>query len=121
MHLRLGGGVMTEIKLRNGDYVADGIGGVLRVDGTEALFQRVLFKLTARRGNFPFLKELGSTLYTLSSVPAIHRENAAEQAVAEALAGEKNLRVEKVALEGDELMVQLCYEGSPLDLHLTLS
>ena len=39
-----------ELKLRNGDYVPDGVGGLKRVEGREALLQRVLFKLTARRG-----------------------------------------------------------------------
>ena len=51
-----------ELELRNGDYVSDGAGGLRRLEGDQALLQRVLFRLTARRGQFPFLEELGSRL-----------------------------------------------------------
>lgn len=44
--------------LRNGDYVPDGRGGLRQAEGQEALLERVLFRLTARRGTFPFLPEL---------------------------------------------------------------
>ena len=36
-----------EIKIQNGDYVPDGLGGVVRCQGTDALLERVLFRLTA--------------------------------------------------------------------------
>ena len=39
-----------ETKLLNGDYVPDGLGGVARCQGADALLERVLFRLTARRG-----------------------------------------------------------------------
>ena len=48
------------LSLRNGDYVPDGTGGLRRTEGREALLEQVLFRLTARRGTFPFLPELGS-------------------------------------------------------------
>lgn len=112
---------MAELKLRNGDYVADGVGGAQRVKGREALLQRVLFKLTARRGGFPFVDGLGSTLYALGSVPAAQRESAAKQAVAEALAEEKDLRIEETVLAGDDLTVRMAYGGESLELHLTVS
>lgn len=51
-----------ELELKNGDYLADGVGGLRRVGGREALLQRVLFRLTARRGGFPFWETLGSRL-----------------------------------------------------------
>ena len=51
-----------ETKISNGDYVPDGLGGVARCKGTEALLERVLFRLTARRGQFPPLPNLGSRL-----------------------------------------------------------
>ena len=50
------------LSLRNGDYVPDGTGGLRRTEGREALLEQVLFRLTARRGTFPFLPELGSRL-----------------------------------------------------------
>ena len=49
-----------ELELQNGDYVPDGIGGVRRVSGREALAQRIIFRLTARRGSFPFWPELAA-------------------------------------------------------------
>ena len=40
-----------ELMLRDGDYVADGRGGVKRTEGGEEVLQRVLFQLGARRGD----------------------------------------------------------------------
>nr|WP_325299545.1 hypothetical protein [uncultured Dysosmobacter sp.] len=87
-----------ELILRNGDYVPDGVGGLRRAAGQEALLQRVLFRLTARRGAFPFWEDLGSRLWQLGRLPASQRQAAAKQYVAEALSGEKGLRVESVEL-----------------------
>ena len=58
-----------EAKLCNGDYIADGLGGVERCAGADALLERVLFRLTARRGQFAPLPELGSRLYLLGREP----------------------------------------------------
>lgn len=63
----------------------------------EALAQRVLFRLTARRGSFPFWPELGSRLYQLGSLPTSQRSAAAVQYVTEALAQEP-VDVEEVIL-----------------------
>ena len=87
-----------ELELKNGDYIADGVGGLRRVQGREALLQRALFRLTARRGAFPFWESLGSRLWTLGRVTAPERRAAARQYVAEALAEEPVL-VEDVTLE----------------------
>ena len=81
-----------ELQLKHGDYVSDGAGGVRRVAGNEALLQRVLFRLTARRGT------LGSQLWKLGQVPAAKRQSAAKQYVAEALAEESGIQVERVEL-----------------------
>lgn len=86
------------LSLRNGDYVPDGTGGLRRTEGREALLEQVLFRLTARRGTFPFLPELGSRLWQLGQLPAARRQSAAEQYVAEALAAEPGLTVEQVIL-----------------------
>ena len=69
-----------------------------RTEGREALLEQVLFRLTARRGTFPFLPELGSRLWQLGQLPAARRQSAAEQYVAEALAAEPGLTVEQVIL-----------------------
>ena len=56
---------MTAAKLRNGDYVPDGVGGFASASGAEAVLERVYFLLTARRGKFPLLPEVGSRLYQI--------------------------------------------------------
>ena len=84
--------------LRNGDYVPDGRGGLRRTEGREALLERVLFRLTARRGAFPFLPALGSRLWQLGQIPPAGRQSAAEQFTAEALAEEPGLTVEQVTV-----------------------
>ena len=67
-----------ELKIRNGDYIADGIGGERRADGAEALLERALFRLSVRRGSFPFLPELGSELYRLGHEKPSDRAAAAK-------------------------------------------
>ena len=108
--------------IRNGDYVPDGAGGLQRAGGREALLERVLFRLTARRGQFPFLEDLGSRLWRLGRVGPLGRQAAAEQYVAEALAAEPGLAVEAVTLERrDEtvwLTAELTYEGQALSVTL---
>ena len=112
-----------ELKLINGDYVPDGLGGVVRCSGADALLQRVLFRLTARRGQFPLLPDLGSRLYLLGREPAANRPAAARQYAAEALAGEE-VTVTDVSLspagEGRmRLSVLLDYHGTALAVTLT--
>ena len=113
---------MAELKLRNGEYVKDG-SRLKTAEGQEALLQRVLFKLTARRGRFPFREELGSRLWSLSAVPRQQRQAAARQFVAEALA-EEDLTVESVELEeqGDRtvLTARLTWEGQALAVTLDI-
>ena len=107
------------LSLRNGDYVPDGTGGLRRTEGREALLEQVLFRLTARRGTFPFLPELGSRLWQLGQLPAARRQSAAEQYVAEALAEEPGLTVAGVALEElpegrAAVTAELLWEGETL-------
>lgn len=107
-----------ELELRGGDYIADGAGGLRRVQGREALLQRVLFRLTARRGAFPFWESLGSHLWQLGRVPAGERRSAARQYAAEALE-EEPVTVEDVTLEQGRdgtaaVTVQLAYQGGTL-------
>lgn len=114
-----------ELRLKNGDYVPNGAGGLRRVAGSEELLQRVLFKLAARRGSFPFWDALGSRLWQLGQVPAAQRQSAAKQYVAEALADESGLRVETVELAAErdgtaELTVELSYGGERLTAKLNI-
>lgn len=113
-----------ETKLVHGDYVPDGLGGVERLSGADALLGRVLYRLTARRGRFPPLPELGSRLYLLGRETGSDRLAAARQYVAEALAQEP-VSVEDVTLtaagEGRvQIGVALRYQGTDLAVTLTV-
>lgn len=114
-----------ELKLENGDYVPDGIGGLRRVHGQEELLQRILFKLTARRGKFPFQENLGSRLWQLGRLSPGQRQSAAAQYVAEALEDERGISVEAVELSEPEngiarLQVALTCEEAPLTVNLNV-
>lgn len=111
---------MTELKLRDGDYVFNSAGLAERVKGKDALLQRVLFRLTARRGGFPFLEELGSTLYRLGGLPPSQRRGAALAAAAEALADEEGLTVEQAELDGERLTVRMRWQGETLEAEMTI-
>ena len=113
-----------EVKIQNGDYVPDGLGGVVRCQGTDSLLERVLFRLTARRGGFPPLPQLGSRLYLLSREPVAQRLSAARQYVAEALA-EEAVTITDVILtpvgQGHiRIEVLLEYQGTDLSVSMTV-
>ena len=117
--------LMAELLLRDGDYVPDGQGGLRRAEGTDGLLQRVLFQLSARRGSFPFLPELGSRLYRLTQEKPGARAALARQYAAEALAEESELEitgVEVEELEGDRLRVhvRLDWNGEALSTSVTV-
>ena len=97
--------------LRNGDYVPDGQGGFRRAEGAAEALERVLWKLTVKRGSFPFLPGLGSRLHTLGQARPGERETLAGQYVREALADE-DVDVKAVTLmqEGDRAGVTVVLE-----------
>lgn len=113
-----------ELVLQNGDYVSDGAAGVRSVQGQEALLQRVLFRLTAKRGTFPFWETLGSRLWQLGQLPVSARQTAAKQYVAEALEEERELTVEDVVLtqvgERTSLTAELAYGDGRLSVTMDL-
>ncbi len=114
-----------ELKIKDGDYAADGYGGLERVSGSGELLQRVLFRLRVRRGSFPFLPTLGSRLHQLGAQPRAQREAAAHAYVAEALSEEEDLVVEGVTLASGEdgqarLAVHLRWKGEALDAAVAL-
>ena len=111
--------------MKDGDYLPDGIGGEKRAVGTEELLARALYRLSVRRGSFPFLPELGSELHRLGREKPSAREAAARQYVAAALEEEAALRVENVELTeraGGEatLRVLLTADGESAALELAL-
>ena len=104
-----------ERKLSGGDYLPGSQGGVQSLDGAQALLQRVLFRLTARRGQFPFLPEMGSRLYQLcrDGKPSA-RSALARQYTVQALESEENLTVTDVQwtqLEGSRDICRSIWNG----------
>ena len=75
---------MTNLLL-NGDYVADGHGGICRCGENESLLAEVLFRLTCRKGAFPLLPNLGSDLWRLPAEKPTAQNMMARQYAAEAL------------------------------------
>lgn len=111
-----------EFMVRHGDYRPDGKGGFCRVEGREELLQRVLWKLSARRGAFPFLPELGSQLHLLRREKPSMWNTLARQYVAQALADEEELSVTavEVARNGDKLAVNVAMKWQGEDLSVKL-
>ena len=111
-----------ELKLVNGDYVPDGMGGLQTGSGIQAAQARALFLLTARRGKFPFLPRLGSRLWTLTREKPSARQALAAQYVAEALEEEPELRVREVSLrpEGDRLWLDVWLDWREEELRLAV-
>ena len=113
-----------ELKIKNRDYVSDGAGGLVRVSGWDELLERVLFKLSVRRGSFALAPELGSELHLLWREKGESRATAAKQFVAEALAEETDLTVSDVTLEqkGDllTLCIALLYEGEEREISVKI-
>lgn len=73
------------LKMRNRDYVADGTGGFSRTEGNGLLLEQALFLLSARKGGFALLPELGSRLYLLPSEKPSARAAVARTYAQEAL------------------------------------
>ena len=116
--------------LKNRDYAADGNGGVTVVRDGDELISEVLFRLTARRGSFPFLPELGgrvrvdgggalgSRMYRLRREKPSGWDSLALQFAVEALAGLADVTVTgaRVGQEEDTLTVgvELLWQGERL-------
>lgn len=99
------------------DYAADGGGVAAARDGEEVLGE-VLFRLTARRGSFPFLPRLGSRMDALRREKPSAWESLARQYAAEALEGLDGVSVAGAGVSQKEdglwVTVELLWRGEPL-------
>lgn len=104
--------------LRNRDYARDGNGGVTAVSGGEALLNEALFRLTARRGSFPFLPRLGSRMGELRREKPSDWDALARQFAVEALDGLEDVTVTGVRVRRDQdallVMTDLLWQGEAL-------
>lgn len=110
------------LKMRNKDYVANGTGGFLRTEGTGLQLEQALFLLTARRGGFPLLPEVGSRLYLLPSEKPSSREAVARTYAQEAL-DPLGLTVNNVTIrqgENLEVTVEVSGQGEKSTLEVTI-
>ena len=102
--------------LKQRDYVPDENGGVTVVRDGDELLSEVLFRLTARRGSFPFLPNLGSRMGELRREKQSDWKALARQFAVEALAELKDLTVVDagVSQEGEALWVtvELRWQGT---------
>lgn len=114
---------MTELQMVNGDYIPNGAGDFCRLEGSQALIQRVLFKLSARRGALPFLPETGSLLYTLFREKKSARQALCTRYVQQALEGE-NVTVTGVTYREENrsayVRINLEWQGEPLEVTVSL-
>ena len=106
--------------LNERDYVADGNGGVTVVRDREAMINEVLFRLTARRGSFPFLPELGSRMEQLRREKPSAWDALARQFAVEALAGLDGVVVAGAAVRQERdvltVSVELLWQGARLSV-----
>lgn len=106
--------------LKNRDYVADGNGGVTVVRDGEALVNEALFRLTARKGSFPFLPQLGSRMGELRREKPSAWGTLVRQYAVEALDGLEDVAVTGAAAywEREALMVtvELLWQGQALSV-----
>ena len=51
--------------IKDGDFQTNGSGLPVRISGAQELLQRVMFRLTVKKGSFFYDQQLGSRLYTL--------------------------------------------------------
>lgn len=107
------------LRLMNRDYTTDSHGAIAAAAGAdEALIDEVLFRLTVRRGSFPFLPGLGSELYRLLREKPSAWESLARQYAAEALAELTDITVTGASVkqvdDGLAVAVELLWQGSPL-------
>jgi len=109
--------------LRDGDYVPDGTGGLKTASGAQEILERILWKLSVRRGSFPFLPDLGSRLHQLGRAAPLQRKTLAKQYVLEALADE-NVTLTDLSFtpkkNGADLTVYLTWKGQNLSTTFAL-
>lgn len=111
------------LKLREGDYVPDGAGGFQKASGTEDILEQAMFQLTARRGAFSLMPEVGSRLYTLYREKPSVRKTLAIRYAGEALEPLGVTVKDAVVTEEDPMLVELelSYEGNEMDLEVAVN
>ena len=88
-----------DLLLRDGDFGLDERGMPVQLDGVDELLQRVLIRLTVRKGAFALDPMLGSRFYALRRADLRSMEREAMAMAQEALASMKELSVTAVQVD----------------------
>lgn len=112
------------MRMENRDYVPDHIGGFEGLSREEQVLHQALFLLSARRGGFAPLPEVGSRLYLLYREKPSAWESSAAAYAQEALSP-IGIRVKKAAVqrEDDGLRVTITaeYQGTQQKLEAVIT
>lgn len=82
--------------LENGQHKPSDFGLTQRITGKELLLQRAYISLVVPKGSFPYNKELGSKLHTLSKSATPETSRLAAEYARQALVGLPEVQLEEV-------------------------
>lgn len=97
----------------NGDFLCNSKGTPINLAGYEELLQRVLIRLTVKKGSFVYDKSLGSRLYTLKATDGNIKERAL------ALVREALIEIPEVAV--NDVKIALTNDKESLELTVILA
>lgn len=110
---------MTDIKISNGDIVADSTGKRAVISDFDALFQRAEICIGAKLGNFIYDRKLGSSVRDIQPDDEYAKERA-ELVINEALAGFENTHA-TVTEYGDTLKLKITIENESRNTEVHLN
>ena len=99
--------------ISNGDFICDSKGVPVELTGYDELLQRVLIRLTVKKGSFIYDTSLGSRLYTLKATDGNIKERALS------LVREALIDISEVVIE--DVLTTLTNDGENLELTVILS
>ena len=99
--------------ISNGDFICDSKGVPVELTGYDELLQRVLIRLTVKKGSFIYDTSLGSRLYTLKASDGNIKERALS------LVREALIDISEVVVE--DVLTTLTNDGENLELNVILS
>lgn len=109
--------------MKNGDYIPDMLGGFRQIPEHDKILSVALYLLSARRGRFAPLPEVGSRLYLLTREKPSQWESAAALYAQEAL-NSLGITVTKAVVtpapEGLRVEIMGEYKGETLGLEATV-
>lgn len=97
----------------NGDFLCNSKGTPINLAGYEELLQRVMIRLTVKKGSFVYDKSLGSRLYTLKVTDGNIKERAL------ALVREALIEIPEVAV--NDVKIALTNDKESLELTVILA